>query len=134
MTQAKDPLFDALSNELHHYEQLLDAYSKSLHFVGKDLHLVTTIVSDRTSEDIHGISGQLNYASSHKRAFDMLLSVLFTPNHRIFITFNKEDPYWQGERARDIKQIRENLVKEFIPRLVNLIKNCRDTQLQVTEL
>ena len=86
LIRSNDPLFLSLNFEKDHLNKLLDAYNASLAYVDKDLHLVEHFLSDRTLEDTYGISGKLHYRTEHLRITKALIDIIFTHNHRIFIS------------------------------------------------
>lgn len=129
-----DPLFNSLLVEKDHISKLLDAYAGSLIYLSDKNQPINLTISDTTLEDIFGVDGQLQYKNQHSTAVKNILDTLFTSNHKIWISYSQDDPLWIGERDNSIRIIRKNLVEDFIPRLVSIIKNCKCSELQAQEV
>lgn len=128
-----DTEFNSYLFEREQYNILLDSYASSLNFVDENLDPVNRGISDQASQEALGIHGAIHYRQLHAQTFDNLCRSMFTPNHRIFITYNHEEPWWKGNRSSDMEAIRTQLVKDMIPRLLSLVKVCKYSELQQLE-
>lgn len=131
LTQSGDKEFNSYLLEKERYIHLLDAYNASLALVNEKNQPANQAVTTHSSMEAYGVSGEILYRMQQSQIVENLLSSVFTPNHRIFISYNqKDDPWWRGKRAEDIEVIRTRLLKDLIPRIVKIIKCCKFSDLQ----
>lgn len=132
--EAGDEEFNSYLVEKDRYIQLLDAYSASLALVSEGLVPAKQSLSAQGSLDAYGVSGEILYRKQQAQIFENLLNSVFTPNHKIFISYNQKDElWWRDQRTEDIQKVRKRLLKDIIPRLVALIEHCRFSDLQNTQ-
>ena len=81
-----------------------------------------------------GIDGKLHYTRNHQESVNMMLNVLFTTEHKLFIVYEPREPEWEGDRHRDIQTIIKQLTDLFLNRLVALIRSNEDLQSQHREI
>ncbi len=129
-----DKYFASLMLEKELYNKVLDSYARSKHFLTDDLKPSGLKIADQTASKVFGINGKLHYVKNHLEAVIMMLSAMFTPDHKLFITYDDHDPAWDHERQRDLQIIIKQLTELFVSSIIELIRLNEDQESQHREI